>query len=97
MARILVVDDDRDLGELLRFALGRAGHDTILAYDMTHALAAVHDEDPDAAILDVNLPDGSGFELAHRLRADSLLPIIMLTTRGGDDRNRTRDPGAEDD
>src|SRR5439155_25149987 len=96
-ARILLVDDDGDLGELLRSALARVGHDTILAYDMTHALAAVHDEDPDAAILDVTLPDGSGFELDHRLRADSLLPIIMLTTRSGDEDQITAfDAGADD-
>ena len=41
MARILVVDDDRDLGELLRFALGRGGHDTIIAHDVAQGIAAL--------------------------------------------------------
>lgn len=97
MARILVVDDDRDLGELLRFALGRSGHDAILTYDMTRGVAAAHDEDPDAAIIDVNLPDGNGFELARRIRVDSPLPIIMLTTRGSDEDQITGfDAGVDD-
>lgn len=97
VAQILVVDDDRDLAELLRFALGRAGHDTVLAYDVAHALAAMHTEEPDAAIIDVNLPDGSGFELARRIRADSLLPIVMLTTRGSDEDQITGfDAGVDD-
>lgn len=97
MARILVVDDDRDLGELLRFALGRSGHDTIMAHDVAQGLSAARDGDPDAAIIDVNLPDGNGFELARRLRTDSPLPIIMLTTRSGDDDQIVGfDAGADD-
>ncbi len=97
MARILVVDDDRDLGELLRFALGRSGHDTIMAHDVAQGLAAARDADPDAAIVDVNLPDGNGFDLARRIRVDSPLPIIMLTTRGSDDDQITGfDAGADD-
>lgn len=97
MARILIVDDDHDLDELLRFALGRAGHDAILAYTFAQGVAAVTDEDPDAAIIDVNLPDGNGFDLARRIRADSPLPIIMLTTRGGDeDQIAGFDAGADD-
>ena len=97
MAHILVVDDDRDLGELLRFALGRMGHDVVVAYDVAHALAAARAEEPDAAILDVNLPDGNGFDLARRIRADSVLPIIMLTTRGSDEDQITGfDSGADD-
>lgn len=97
MARILVVDDDRDLGELLRFALGRGGHDTIMAHDVAQGLAAARDADPDAAIIDVNLPDGNGFDLARRIRTDSPLPIIMLTTRGSDDDQIVGfDAGADD-
>jgi DNA-binding response OmpR family regulator len=97
LARILVVDDDRDLGELLRFALGRSGHDTIMAHDVAQGLAAARDAEPDAAIVDVNLPDGNGFDLARRIRVDSPLPIIMLTTRGSDDDQITGfDAGADD-
>ena len=97
MARILVVDDDRDLCELIRFALGRNGHDCILAYTVAQALTAVRDEDPDAAIVDVNLPDGNGFDLTRRIRTESLLPIIILTTRGGDaDQIAGFDAGADD-
>ncbi len=97
MARILVVDDDRDLGELLRFALSRVGHDAVVAYNVAQAVVATRDEEPDAAIIDVNLPDGNGFDLARRIRADSLLPIILLTTRGSDeDQIAGFDAGADD-
>jgi DNA-binding response OmpR family regulator len=85
MARILVVDDDRDLRSLVDFRLRKAGHEVLTAGDAAHALAIVMTRGaPDLAILDVVMPGMSGLDLLVALRKrDGLarLPAIFLSAR----------------
>lgn len=81
---ILVVDDERDITELLTYNLKRAGFDVVAASSGRQALAAAEVRIPDLIILDVMLPELSGIEVAGRLRANprvSHVPIVMLTAK----------------
>ena len=95
--KLLVVDDDRDLVDLLAFALGRAGFQVLPAFDATSALRLLKDESPELAVVDVNLGPRDGFELLHELRRQSLIPVIMLTARDSeDDKVKALEMGADD-
>lgn len=84
-ARVLVVDDEDHITELVALALGYNGFDVQRADSGRAALAAVHDHRPDLIVLDVMLPDLDGFEVARRIRsaegAGAHVPIIFLTAR----------------
>ena len=80
--KILVVDDDRDLLELVAFALSQAGFAVVKAGDTGPALRAFESEQPNLVILDINLPSGSGFDVCRAIRARSRIPVMMLTVRG---------------
>src|SRR5688500_1353430 len=69
MNKLLLVDDDRELVELLAFALGRAGYEVLKAYDSPSALRLLEDERPDAAILDIKLGPWNGIDLLKSIRA----------------------------
>ena len=95
--KALVVDDDRVLGDLIAFALRRAGFDVIQAFDGEAALRRWEAEQPDLIILDVNLPRVDGFTVCRRIRAVAATPIIMLTVRDKeDDIIRGLNLGADD-
>ncbi|MGI9245186.1 MAG: response regulator transcription factor, partial [Steroidobacteraceae bacterium] len=95
--KILVVDDDADLLALVGFALTQAGLAVVKATDVASALRAFADEAPDLAILDINLPGGSGFDICESIRRQSRVPIMMLTARGEEeDLVRALDLGADD-
>ena len=98
--RVLVVEDEQALVELLRYNLERAGFDVVVARDGEAALAAVRDEAPDLVLLDWMLPLMSGIEVCRQLRRQTVtanLPIILLTARGEEgDRVRGLDAGADD-
>jgi DNA-binding response OmpR family regulator len=96
--KILVVDDDRELADLVAYALRQAGLFPIAAADGPSALRLVAAEQPDLVILDVNLPGLDGFEVLRRLRgAGERVPVLMLTVRAGeDDVVRGLDLGADD-
>jgi DNA-binding response OmpR family regulator len=79
--KILLVDDDPDLLSVTSFALQQAGMLVVVANSFGSALAVFRSEHPDLAILDINLPGGSGFELCQAIRRESALPILMLTVR----------------
>lgn len=83
--KILVVDDDRVLAEIMVFTLQRAGFEVIQAYDGATARRRWRQDEPDLIVLDVNLPDASGFELCREIRQESDVPIILLTVRGEED------------
>jgi len=83
--KILLVDDDRELVDLLTFALGRAGFDVLPAYDAPAAERLLDEGDPALAVLDVNLGDRDGFDLLRRTRRHSTIPVIMLTARTTED------------
>ncbi len=80
---ILLVDDDRDLVDLLTFVFQRAGFETIPAYETGAALKRLNSAD--IVVLDVNLGRESGFELLPELRKRSDVPVIMLTARGSEE------------
>ncbi len=81
MAKILVVDDDPHIRSVLCFALARDGFATVEAADGAAALAAVAREAPDLILLDVMMPELDGTEVCRRLRRDSDVPVIFLSSR----------------
>lgn len=85
MARILAVDDDPDILDLVRIRLTRAGHQLLTATSGPGALAALENRPcPDLAVLDLGMPEMDGFELAEKLRdlpGAGHLPLIFLTAR----------------
>jgi two-component system phosphate regulon response regulator PhoB len=84
---VLVVDDERDLLELVAYNLKRAGYDVLTAQNGRRGLDTISESKPDLVILDVMLPELSGTEVASRVRANPLtasIPIIMLTAKGGE-------------
>jgi len=82
MSRILVVDDDRSLLELLADYLGRLGHEVHGLPDGQQTLASLEDWLPDLVLLDVTMPGLDGWQVLARIRAVSQAPVIMLTARG---------------
>jgi two-component system phosphate regulon response regulator PhoB len=100
MARLLVIDDERDLQEVLAYHLHRAGHEVSSALSGGVGLAMAREESPDLVLLDVMLPDLSGTEVCKKLRSDPLtaeLPILMLTAKGeASDRVAGLELGADD-
>jgi DNA-binding response OmpR family regulator len=83
--KILVVDDDRVLADVVAFTLRREGFEVLQAYDGTAGLQRWIDEKPDLIILDVNMPQVDGFEVCRRVRLEGNTPIILLTVRGEED------------
>jgi two-component system OmpR family response regulator len=80
--RVLVVDDDPRLREVVRYALERGGYAVLEAADGDGALAAVRRERPDLIVLDVQMPGPDGLEVCRRLRASGdRTPIVFLTSR----------------
>ncbi len=98
--RILVVEDDRHLVELLKYNLEKEGYKTSHATDGSVALAQVRRDKPDLVILDLMLPGLSGLEVCRQLRrSDEFagLPVLMLTARGEEaDRVAGLEIGADD-
>lgn len=83
--KILIVDDDRVLADIVAYTFRRDNFEVVLAYDGLSALSLFAQEQPDLVILDVNLPGLDGFTVCHQLRQDTDIPIVMLTVRGEDD------------
>ena len=95
--RILIVDDDPELRELLRGYLGGNGYDVDAAGDGAAMRQRIAAAAPDLVILDLMLPGEDGLALCRELRAESSLPILMLTARGEDtDRIVGLEMGADD-
>jgi DNA-binding response OmpR family regulator len=87
MAAILVIDDDPDILSLLYDTLSEAGHDVRIEADGDSGLASAVEVPPDLVLLDWMMPERSGLEVCHNLRADRLLdgvPVVMLTARGSE-------------
>ena len=84
--KVLVVDDDRVLADLVSFTLRRAGYEVVVAGDARSAMQRWTEDKPDFLILDVNLPGTAdlqnGFAICRRIRSESDVPIILLTVRG---------------
>src|SRR3954452_11867993 len=94
---IMVVDDDRDIADIIGYSLRKAGHRPILAYTGEEALALAERSPPDLVVLDVMLPGLSGFDVCRKLRERGPIPVILLTARGEEaDRVWGLDLGADD-
>lgn len=79
-AKILIVDDERDLVDAYVRLLERAGHRCIAAFDASEAIQMIDAESPDLVITDLSLPDTSGIDIIHHIRAKSrTLPIIVMS------------------
>ena len=98
--RILVVEDEQPIRDLIAFGLRRAGCDVVLAEHSQAALASVGDRRPDLILVDWMLPDMSGLELIRALRRDAAtrdIPIMMLTARADEaDKVAGLETGADD-
>lgn len=84
MSRVLIIDDDEELCELVSEYLGVEGFEVACVNDGEAGLAAAMSGEHDLAILDVMLPKMNGFDVLRSLREDSKLPVLMLTARGDD-------------
>jgi two-component system, OmpR family, response regulator RegX3 len=94
---ILLVEDEESIVTPLVEALRREGFDTAVSTSAADSLEAFERAGPDLVLLDVMLPDGSGFEVCRELRTRSRVPIIMLTARGEEaDRVAGLELGADD-
>jgi len=100
MKRILLIEDDRDIVELVRYNLDREGFQVTSATDGSSGLAQVRKSAPDVLLLDLMLPKLSGLEICKEIRRDqslNRLPILMLTARGEEaDRVIGLEMGADD-
>ena len=95
--RVVLVDDEPGIVDFVSIGLRQEGIDTVAAGTAALGLRAVRGERPDLVLVDVGLPDGDGFELLSAIRAESDVPVIMLTARGDiEDRVRGLELGADD-
>jgi len=96
-ATIVIVDDEPGIVDFVQLALRHEGFVVESAGDLASGLQLIRRVHPDLAILDVGLPDGDGFELLRRVRAETDLPVVMLTARDEvGDRVRGLELGADD-
>lgn len=81
MARVLVVEDDQAIREAVAYNLARDGHEVLVAADGAEGLEIARRDGPDLVVLDVMLPRMSGLDVCRMLRAETPIPILMLTAR----------------
>ncbi len=80
--KVLIVEDEQNIVDILSFNLGRDGYDTLEAYDGPTGLQLALEENPDLILLDLMLPGMDGFDVCKKIReSGSAIPIIMLTAR----------------
>jgi len=79
--KILIVDDEKNIVDIVKFNLNKEGFETIEAYDGKQALEMVERENPDLILLDIMLPEYDGFTVCKKIRQTLNTPIIMLTAR----------------
>jgi DNA-binding response OmpR family regulator len=82
VAKVLIVDDEPNIREVVGLYLRRDGHSVVSATDGEEALEVFRESEPDLVVLDLMLPKMSGLEVCRRMRADRRVPMIMLTARG---------------
>ncbi|MCB0133278.1 MAG: response regulator, partial [Caldilineaceae bacterium] len=95
--KVLIVDDDPMLAELVAYNLEGDGYEVIIAQDGQDGLRKFHSERPSLVILDITMPKMNGFEVCQRIRELSDVPVIMLTAQGREeDVIHGLDLGADD-
>ena len=77
--KVLVVDDEKPISDIIKFNLEKEGYEVVVAYDGEEALQKVESESPDLIVLDLMLPKIDGLEVAKQVRAKRSPPIIMVT------------------
>ena len=82
LGKILVVDDDKNICELLRLYLEKEGYSVTLAYDGEEALGKFNTLSPDMVLIDIMLPGLDGWQVCREIRKKSNVPIIMTTAKG---------------
>jgi two-component system alkaline phosphatase synthesis response regulator PhoP len=80
--KILVVDDEKNIVELVKYNLEKEGYEVVCAYDGVQAVDLARQDKPDLMILDIMLPGQGGLEVCRILRKESRIPIIMATAKG---------------
>ncbi|MEA4911908.1 MAG: response regulator transcription factor [Oscillospiraceae bacterium] len=80
--RILVVDDEKNICELLRLYLEKEGYDVLIAYNGADAVRLVREKNPSLVLLDIMMPGIDGWEACRQIREFSKVPLIMLTAKG---------------
>jgi DNA-binding response OmpR family regulator len=96
-SKILVVEDDQDIRQLLHLQLTAADYETAFATDAATALAVARRERPDLILLDIGLPAGSGFDVMKRLRAlpeFEMVPVLVITARDPSEGEKAVELGA---
>jgi two-component system, OmpR family, response regulator len=97
VSRILVVDDDQHIREVVSFALGQAGHSVVEARDGAEALRAFAGGGFDLVILDIVMPEADGLEVCRKIRGNSTTPIVFVSSRDDElDRILGLELGADD-
>lgn len=95
--KILVVDDEKPISDIIKFNLEKEGYEVVVAYDGEEALEKVESEQPDLIVLDLMLPKIDGLEVAKRVRAKHTTPIIMVTAKDSElDKVLGLELGADD-
>jgi len=79
--KILVVDDEKPISDIIKFNLVKEGYNVVCAFDGDEALKMVYQVNPDLVILDVMLPKLDGFQVCRKIRESFSMPIIMLTAK----------------
>src|SRR3989337_2829532 len=100
MTRILIIEDETDLRELLEYNIRSAGYEVLIAADAAAGLALARAERPDLVLLDVMLPDSSGLDVCRRLKSQPEtrdIQVVMVTAKGEEiDRVVGFELGADD-
>jgi two-component system, OmpR family, KDP operon response regulator KdpE len=95
--RVLIVEDDPNIVDLIRSNLAVRGFDTLVSFDGSKALTLIETEEPDMVMLDLTLPEVDGFELCRQIRERSSVAIIVVSARGGErDKVTALNSGADD-
>lgn len=81
MKKVLIVDDEKPISDIIKFNLTKEGYETITAFDGREAVRLFEEETPDLVILDLMLPELDGLEVAKEIRKISHIPIIMLSAK----------------
>lgn len=79
--KVLIIEDEQPIVDILKFNLAKEGYDTLEALDGVTGLGLALSEEPDLVLLDVMLPGMDGFEVCRKIRERSAVPVIMLTAR----------------
>lgn len=97
MSKILVVDDEKPISDIIKFNLEKEGYEVVTAFDGEEALEMVESEGPDLVVLDVMLPKLDGLEVMREIRKTHSMPVIMVTAREAEiDKVLGLEMGADD-